>query len=147
YLQGQLDRSRVLAPQAGIALFDDPSEWVGKPVLTGERILRVAAPERMEVEAWLALDDAIPLAPGAGVTLYLNASPFDPVEARLRYVAHDAVARPDGSHGYRIRAELAGRPEHRIGLKGTAKLAGGWVPLGYWMLRRPLAAARQFLGW
>lgn len=147
YLQGQLDRSRVLAPQAGIAIFDDPSEWVGKPVLTGERILRVAAPERMEVEAWLSLDDAIPLAPGAAVTLYLNASPFAPVDAKLRYVAHDAAARPDGSYAYRVRAELVGKPEHRIGLKGTAKLAGGWVPLGYWMLRRPLAAARQFLGW
>jgi len=147
YLQGQLDRSRVLAPQAGIAIFDDPSEWVGKPVLTGERILRVAAPDRMEVEAWLSLDDAIPLAAGAVVTLYLNASPFAPVDAKLRYVAHDAAARPDGSYAYRVRAELAARPEHRIGLKGTAKLAGGWVPLGYWMLRRPLAAARQFLGW
>ena len=146
YLQGQLDRSRVLAPQAGIAIFDDPGEWVGKPVVTGERILRVAAPDRMEVEAWLALDDAIPLAPGGAVTLYLNASPFAPVDAKLRYVAHDAVARPDGSHAYRVRAALAGRPEHRIGMKGTAKLAGGWVPLGYWMLRRPLAAARQFLG-
>lgn len=147
YLQGQLDRSRVLSPQAGIALFDDPAEWVGKPVQTGERILRVAAPDRMEVEAWLALDDAIPLAPGAAVTLYLNASPFDPVDAKLRYVAHDATARPDGSYAYRVRADLVDKPRHRIGLKGTAKLAGGWVPLGYWMLRRPVAAVRQFLGW
>jgi hypothetical protein len=147
YLQGQLDRSRVLSPSAGIALFDDPSEWVGKPVVTGERILRVADAGRMEVEAWLALDDAIPLAPGAPVTLYLNASPFDPVDAKLRYVAHDAVARPDGNYAYRVRADLAAAPAHRIGMKGTAKLAAGWVPLGYWMLRRPFAAARQFLGW
>jgi multidrug resistance efflux pump len=147
YLQGQLDRSRVLAPRGGIALFDDPAEWVGKPVQTGERILRVAAPDRMEVEAWLTLDDAIPLTPGAPVTLYLNASPFDPVDAKLRYVAHDASARPDGSFAYRVRADLAEKPTHRIGLKGTAKLTGGWVPLGYWMLRRPVAAVRQFLGW
>lgn len=147
YLQGQLERSRVVSPRAGIALFDDPAEWVGKPVVTGERILRVAAPDKMEVEAWLALDDAIPVAPGAPVTLYLNASPFDPVDARLRYVAHDAVARPDGSHAYRVRAELAEKPGHRIGLKGTVKLAGGRVPLAYWMLRRPIAAVRQFFGW
>lgn len=146
YLQGQLDRSRVMSPRAGIALFDDPGEWVGKPVVTGERILRVAAPDRMEVEAWLALDDAIPLATGGPVMLYLNASPFDPVEAKLRYVAHDAVARPDGSYAYRVRAELAEKPAHRIGLKGTVKLSGGWVPLGYWVLRRPIAAARQFAG-
>lgn len=147
YLQGQLERSRVVSPRAGIALFDDPSEWVGKPVVTGERVLRVAAPDRMEVEGWLALDDAIPLHPGAPVTLYLNASPFQPVEAKLRFVAHDAVARPEGSYAYRVRAELTEPPRHRIGLKGTAKLTGGWVPVGYWMLRRPLSAARQFIGW
>jgi multidrug efflux pump subunit AcrA (membrane-fusion protein) len=147
FLQGQLERSRVLSPRAGIALFDDPAEWVGKPVVTGERILRVAAPDRMEVEAWLALDDAIPLAAGAPVTLYLNASPFQPVDAKLRFVAHDAVLRPEGTYAYRVRAELVDPPRHRIGLKGTAKLSGGWVPLGYWMLRRPIAAVRQFLGW
>jgi hypothetical protein len=33
----------------------------------------------------------------------------------------------------------------RIGLKGTAKLAGERVPLIYWMLRRPLASIRQFI--
>lgn len=147
YLQGQLERSRVVSPRAGIALFDDPAEWVGKPVVTGERILRVAAPDKMEVEAWLALDDAIPLSPGASATLYLNASPFDPVDARLRYVAHDAMVRPDGSYAYRVRAELVEQPRHRIGLKGTVKLSGGWVPLAYWMLRRPVAAVRQFVGW
>lgn len=147
YLQGQLDRSRVLSPREGVALFDDPAEWVGRPVVTGERILRVAAADQVEVEAWLALDDAIPLQPGAPVTLYLNASPFQPVDAKLRYVAHDAAPRPDGSYAYRVRAQLQERPEHRIGLKGTVKLAGGWVPMAYWMLRRPVAAVRQFVGW
>jgi multidrug efflux pump subunit AcrA (membrane-fusion protein) len=146
YLQGQLERSRVVSPRDGIALFDDPTEWVGKPVVTGERILRVAAADQAEVEAWLAVDDAIPLEVGTPVTLYLNASPFSPVDARLRYVAHDAVARPDGTFAYRVRARLEGRPEHRIGLKGTVKLTGGWVPIGYWVLRRPVAAVRQFLG-
>jgi len=147
YLQGQLERSRVVAPRDGVALFDDPSEWVGKPVVTGERILRVAAPEHVEVEAWLPVGDAIPLDAGAPATLYLNATPLDPVSASVRYVTHDAVPRPDGSYAYRVRARLEERTSHRVGLKGTVKLSGGWVPLGYWMLRRPVAAVRQFVGW
>jgi multidrug resistance efflux pump len=147
YLQGQLERSRVLAPRDGVALFDDPSEWLGKPVVTGERILRVAAADQVEVEAWLAVGDAIPLAAGAPATLYLNASPLSPVSSTVRYVAHDAMARPDGSYAYRVRAVLDDKTRHRVGLKGTVKLAGGWVPLGYWVLRRPLAAIRQFVGW
>lgn len=147
YLQGQVERSRVVAPRDGVALFDDPSEWIGRPVVTGERILRVAAADQIEVEAWLAVGDAIPIPTGAPATMYLNASPLSPVDASVRYVAHDAVARPDGSYAYRVRATLAGKTAHRVGLKGTVKLAGGWVPLGYWVLRRPVALARQFIGW
>ena len=147
YLQGQLARAHVLAPQAGIALFDDPSEWIGKPVTTGERIMRIAVPDDVEVEAWLAVGDAVPLPVGAPVSLYLNASPLFSVSARLRYVAHDAVQRPDGSYAYRVRASLEGKTEHRVGLKGTAKLSGQWVPLVYWVLRRPVAGIRQMVGW
>jgi len=147
YLRGQLERSRVVAPRDGIVMFDDPSEWIGKPVTTGERILRVAAPGDAEIEAWLAVGDAIPLAPDTPVRLYLNANPMLPVSATVRYVAHDAVQRPDGSYAYRVRARLDTRTDQRVGLKGTAKLSGEWVPLVYWIVRRPLAAVRQTIGW
>jgi multidrug resistance efflux pump len=146
YLQDQLARARVLAPQDGVVLFDDPSEWIGKPISVGERIMRIAVPGDVEIEAWLPLADAIALSPGARVQLYLNASPLQPVVARLRYQAHDAVQRPDGGYAYRVRATLQEATTHRVGLKGTAKLHGGWVPLGYWVLRRPWAALRTTLG-
>lgn len=147
YLQGQLERAHIVAPHNGIALFDDPSEWIGKPVVTGERIMRVAAPDDVEIEAWLAVGDAVPLPVGSPVSLYLNASPLFSVPAQVRYVAHDAMQRPDGSYAYRVRAALDGKTEHRVGLKGTAKLSGSWVPLIYWVLRRPVAAIRQMIGW
>jgi multidrug efflux pump subunit AcrA (membrane-fusion protein) len=148
YLREQLERSRVLAPRDGIALFDDPSEWIGKPVQTGERVMRIAAPEDVEVEAWLAIGDAIALPPEAPVSLYLAASPLDSLAARVRYVAHDALPRPDGNYAYRLRARLdaADGGPRRIGLKGTAKIYGAQVPLVYWVLRRPLATVRQALG-
>jgi multidrug efflux pump subunit AcrA (membrane-fusion protein) len=147
FLQAQLTRARVLAPQAGVVLMDDPSEWIGKPVNTGERILRLAALDDVEVEAWVPLADAIVMQPGDTVSLYLGASPLSPVSARLRYMAHEAVQRPDGGFAYRVRATLTEKTNHRVGLKGTAKLHGGWVPLGYWVLRRPWATMRAYLGW
>ena len=147
FLRGQEERARVLAPKGGIALFDDPSEWIGRPVATGERVMRIAAPGDVEIEAWLPLGDAIPLAPGAGVTLYLASDPLAPVTAAVRYVGYEAQQRPDGSYAYRVRAKLDGASGARVGLKGTAKLSGPWVPMAYWMLRRPLAAIRQTLGW
>lgn len=146
YLGEQLLRARVLAPADGVALFDDPSEWIGKPVAVGERIMRLATPGDAEVEAWLPLADAIQLSPDTTMTLYLNASPLAPVSAKLRYMAHDAVQRPDGSYAYRVRATLDEPTTHRVGLKGTTKLNGGWVPMAYWMLRRPLAWVRTTLG-
>ena len=146
YLRDQLERSRVLAPHDGIALFDDPSEWIGKPVQTGERIMRIAAPDDVEVEAWLAIGDAIALPEGAPVSLYLAASPLSSLAASVRYVAHDAIPRPEGSYAYRLRARLDQGSDRRVGLKGTAKVYGARVPLIYWMLRRPLATVRQALG-
>lgn len=146
YLGEQLTRARVLAPREGIVLMDDPSEWIGRPVGVGERILRIAAPNDAEVEAWVPLADAVPLPVGASVKLYLHASPLAPIQATVRYMAHDAVARPDGQYAYRVRAALSAPTDHRVGLKGSASLSAGWTPLGYWVLRRPLAALRTTLG-
>lgn len=147
FLRGQSERARVLAPRDGMALFDDPTEWTGRPVATGERVMRIATPGDVEVEAWLPLGDAIPLDPGAGLTLYLASNPFAPVAASVRYVGYEAQPRPDGSYAYRVRASLGAATAARVGLKGTARLSGPWVPMAYWMLRRPLATIRQTLGW
>lgn len=160
-LQGQIDekqtevaylgtlssRGTVPAPRAGLVLFGDASEWVGKPVVTGERVMVVADPQSVELEGWLAPADVLPLAPGSTVTLYLNTDPLHPVTARLRSIGHEAVERPDGHMAYRVRATLDdGSTPPRVGLKGTAKLEGERVPLAYWVLRRPLAAARAWAG-
>lgn len=140
-------RGVVVAPRAGVVLFDAPTEWVGRPVVTGERVMVVADEHAVEIEAWLSPADAIPLNQGAKVTLYLNADPLKPVDASLAYIGHEAIQRPDGAYAYRVRASLAEnaiRP--RVGLKGTAKLQGEQVSLGYWIVRRPLAASRAWLG-
>lgn len=145
FLAGQFERARVLAPVDGVALLDDPGELIGKPVQTGERILRVANPEAKEIEAWIPIGDAIPLPEQAAVDLFLSASPLSSDSGRVRYLAHDAVPRPDGAYAYRLRASLRETTDHRIGMKGTAKVHGGWVPLIYWVMRRPIASIRQFL--
>ena len=147
YLRKLDRRGVVIAPRAGVALFDDPTEWIGRPVVTGERVMMVADEHAVEVEAWLSPADAIPLDPGAAVTLYLNADPLHPVRALLRYVGHEAMERPDGKYAYRVRATLEDAElSPRVGLKGTAKLNGGQVSLAYWALRRPLAGLRTWLG-
>jgi hypothetical protein len=145
FLGTQFERAHIAAPQDGVAMFDDPTEWIGRPVKTGERVMRVAVPADAEIEAWIPIGDAIPLPENATVSLYLAASPFFAVDGEVRYLGHDAMPRPEGAYAYRLRATLIHGSDHRIGSKGTVKVRGGWVPLAYWVLRRPLAVLRQFL--
>ena len=125
HLAEVLERSHVKAPRAGIAVLDNPSEWIGRPVTVGERIMAVADEHDTEVEAWPSPADAIDLPPDARVTLFLNVDPLHPVAARLRYIEYESQARPDGTLGHRVRAAIApGETLPRLGLKGTARLDG-----------------------
>ncbi|MGI9142277.1 MAG: HlyD family secretion protein, partial [Fluviibacter sp.] len=140
-------KAQIKAPRAGIALFDDPSEWIGKPVAAGEKVMVVATEGDVEIEAWVPIGDAIALPKEAPVSLYLNATPLSPVDGHSRFIGHEALQRPDGSYAYRLRATLdAGETAPHVGLKGTAKISGEFVPLVYWVFRKPLGTVRQFLG-
>lgn len=147
FLEGELERTRIRAARPGTVLMDDPTGWVGKPVVTGERIMKIADPDaEKEVEAWVALGDAIPLPSDAELKFYLSARPLEPVNARLRYFSHQSSRLPDGTYAYRVRATPLGPVDQRLGLKGTARITGGWTPLAYWVFRRPIAAVREALG-
>jgi len=150
YLAEQAGRGTVTAPQAGIALFDSVAEWIGKPVQTGERVVRLADPADVELEIWVSLADAVPLHAGDAARLFLTANPLETLHARLRWLGYEAQPRPDGSFAYRLRATLDDKPADagaplRVGAKGTVRLSAGRVPLVYWLLRKPLAVVRGYL--
>ena len=147
YSQEMLERGRVRANRAGVAIFSDPSDWIGRAVRVGEKVLEIADPGKMELLIHLPLGDAIPVPAGARVELFLTVAPLQPVTAVLDYTSYRAEALPDGSMAYRLKAHFTGTPPRRIGLAGTAKLYGEHVPLAYYLFRRPLAVARQWLGW
>lgn len=147
WLQGQLERIRVRSPRDGVVVLDDPSDWPGRPVAVGERVMLVADETDTEVEAWLPVSDAGQATPGARLTLFLNTDPLSPVRAFVRTVAYETTTRPDGTLAYRIRAGLSdGGQKPRLGLKGTARIDGDRVALAWWLFRRPVTAVRQMLG-
>lgn len=147
FIKEVLNKAKITAPRDGIVIFDDPSEWIGKPVQAGEKVMVVATSGDVEIEAWIPVGEAIEVPKDSSVTLYLNAMPFSPVTGYLRYMGHEPIQRPDGGYAYRVRASLSpGDKGPRVGLKGTAKVHGQFVPLSYWALRRPLATLRQFFG-
>lgn len=147
YAKSLLDRIQVTATRSGIAVFEDPNDWIGRPVTTGERLLEIADPTEAELEIWLPVADAITLKPGAEIEFFLNIAPDAPVRATLRQTSYEATLSPSGILGYRLKATLVdGAHPPRIGLRGTAKLYGDRVTLFYYLMRRPLAAARQLFG-
>jgi multidrug resistance efflux pump len=146
-IQAQLTRIEVLAPRDGVAVFGDTNDWIGKPVSTGERILLLADPAQPAMLINLPVADAIALDVGAPVKLYLTTHPLSSLDGRITETSYQALTTPDGIAAYRLRATFDGRPEEaRLGLRGTAKVYGDWVVLGYYLLRRPLAALREWSG-
>jgi hypothetical protein len=95
----------------------------------------------------LPVADAINLEPGAKVQFFLNIDPAAPISAELYFAAYQAEVTPDEALAYRLKARFRQTEAlPRIGLKGTAKVFGSRVPFVYYVLRRPLAALRQWLG-
>ncbi len=140
----RLDRSTLTAPSDGVAVFDDPSSLTGKPVETGERIMLVAPPRTRRIEVHLPLGDALLGTLGNGVQFFPDADPLQPIGGRIDFAAHAAVAQPDGTMAYPLRFTAEGA-DTRLGARGTAKVTGGQRPLILWILRKPIAAVRQWM--
>lgn len=142
-----LGRTQINSEIDGIAILRDIQELEGKPVRIGEKILTIAKPDSAELEFWLMVGDSVPLPERAEVVLFSNVKPEKPVKARLEYVNYQAELSPEGTLAFRGRAQFTKRSDlPRIGWRGTAKVYGKDISLGYYLFRRPYAAARQWLG-
>ena len=143
----QLSQVDVKAPQAGIAIFGDPNDWRGRPVSTGEQVMLIARPEDAELGIYIPVSDAISLEDGAEVRFFLDIDPLHAVSATLEYAAYQPEDTPDGILAYRAIARFhTDEPLPRIGLRGSAKVMGEDTPLILFLLRRPLSALRQMIG-
>jgi hypothetical protein len=147
YLTELLGKSKLLAPQGGVAIFTSQDDWRGRPVQVGERVMMIADPSLIDVTVYLPPDDAVELEPGGRVELLLHVNPLSSMSAEIDRASYEAVVGPDGTLAYVIRAHLLpGQGLPRIGLRGTAKVYAGQVSLGYYLLRKPLAFVRRSLG-
>jgi len=79
----QLDRVQVKAERDGIAVFADTSDWIGKAVTVGERVLLVADPAKVELVAWMPAADLLPVAPGDTLTMYPQGAPLSSFDAKV----------------------------------------------------------------
>jgi multidrug resistance efflux pump len=147
YAYERLAKVEVKAEQAGLVLYTDKSDWIGKPVVVGQRIMELADTQQLEVRIDLSVEDAIVLRKGAPVALFLNADPFSSVSATVSHASYHAEVLPNNMLAYRVTAQLGeGAPELRIGWQGSAKIYGEHVSLFTYLFRRPISALRPWIG-
>lgn len=147
FARRRLNKVVIEAEHDGIAVFDSRSKWAGRPVRTGERILRIADPARYKLRVRLPVSDAIVLDQDADLKLFLDAHPLDPVEGEVVRSAYQPVVTQQDQLVYRVTARLTDdRSYLRVGLRGTARVDGPRVPLAYYLFRRPITALRQMVG-
>jgi multidrug efflux pump subunit AcrA (membrane-fusion protein) len=149
YAHEVLGRVEVKAVRSGVAIFHDRSDWDGKPVKTGERIMEIADPKQMALRVSLPVKEAIALETGAEVRAFFDADPLHPLSAEVRQASYQAELMPGDLLAYRVDADLEedAMPENvRIGWQGTAKIYGGRAPLLYYLFHRPIASLRQYIG-
>jgi multidrug resistance efflux pump len=152
--QSELDLARetfekavVRAPRDGVVIYSDRKDWVGRPVTTGQRILEIADPTRVEIRAFLPSVDILDLKPGAKTKVFLDGAPLQPLDAQVVSVSHVAKMVEGFGLAYRVQAVVnSGQPSPRIGVRGTAQLFSEKAPLGYYLFRRPLGWLRQKVG-
>jgi hypothetical protein len=145
YRRTLLERADIATPADGVAVFNDPGEWIGRPVEIGERIMLVAPPVSARIEIEIPVSDAVTLDDAARVTFYNNIDPDHPVDGRLVFTSYAATLGPSGVLAYTARADLAAGTALRLGLKGSAKIHGPARPLALWLLRRPINWLREQL--
>ncbi|HEU5408544.1 MAG TPA: HlyD family efflux transporter periplasmic adaptor subunit [Nitrospira sp.] len=147
YAYERLTKVEVKAEQDGLILYTDKSDWIGKPVVVGQRIMELADSGQLEVRIDLPVEDAIVLREGAQVALFLNADPFSSVPATVSHASYHAEVLPNNTLAYHVTAQLGrGASEFRIGWQGSAKIYGQQVTLFPYLFRRPISAIRPWIG-
>lgn len=147
YATDLLAQVDVKAPQSGLLIYSDKSDWTGRPVRVGQQIMQIADSKKVELQIYLPVKDSIVLLPGAEIRVFLDNDPLNSIPAVLRYASYQAELTPENILAYKVIADLnGGENPPRIGLQGTAKIHGERISLFFYLFRRPIATFRQYLG-
>jgi multidrug efflux pump subunit AcrA (membrane-fusion protein) len=148
YTRTLLKKADVASPTAGIIIFDNTEDWIGQPVQTGERIMVVADPRQVDLKITVPVQNIIKLEKGARGEFFLYGQ-LTPLPIYLTTLGYNAKVTPSKILSYEFIASFGSgkrTTSPQLGAQGTAKLYGHYVPLAYYLLRRPLQAMRYTLG-
>ncbi|MBT8339022.1 MAG: HlyD family efflux transporter periplasmic adaptor subunit [Desulfatitalea sp.] len=145
--QSNVNHLKIQAKRNGVCMVDHPEQWQGRPVRIGERVVMIFHTDQSKVKIFLPEKDNIEFDKDKPVSIILNAAPANRYRANLNYIAPQASKGPKGDLYFQAEAQwLQHGTRIKVGSKGTAVIYGDKVSLIYWILRKPVAYARQFAG-
>lgn len=148
YAKEMLAYVTLIADKQGIILFNNKLEMIGRPVKIGERLMEIAEIGKLKFRINLPVENNINFSIGAPVKIYLDTDPLRSIDAKVTQIGFRAETAPGEMLVYPIEAESIEEINHlRIGWQGTAKIYGDTVNMFFYLFRRPLAAARQYVGY
>jgi len=124
-VQGELGRTRIVAPFDGLVVSGDLSQSLGSPVSRGDPLFRLAPLDGYRVILEVEEGDVPSVRAGINGRLALAALPAERFDVRVERV--NGMARTvDGRNVLEVEAALGDRSEHlRPGMKGVARLDVG----------------------
>ena len=146
YASELLARSVIRAERAGLLIYSAKSDWLGKPVALGERLMEIGDPSKSDIRIELPVSDAIALQPGGTVSLFLDGDPLRSIEGTITQTSYRPTLTAEQQLAFRVRAKFADGQARRIGLRGIARLSGEPVSLWFYVFRRPISWLRQRFG-
>jgi len=132
----RLKNSKIFSNQNGIAIVDRKTEWQGRPISVGEKIITIANPNEIEFLIWLPVKDSLVIQKNSLVKVFLDINPMKSLEGKLLRASYQPSLSPEGILSYKLTASYEGNAKSlpRIGLRGTAKVYGSKVTLFYYLL-------------
>lgn len=149
YAKSLLDKTEIISDLEGLAILEDPNEWKGKPVVTGERILLIANPNQVEIKIMLPVYDALFIENGSNVKIFLDNMIFKSWNGKINRISYKPQITSENTLAYQIIASFEDKDIElpKIGLRGTAKIYSNYVPLFYYLFHKPITWLRQIIGW
>jgi HlyD family secretion protein len=146
FAEDMLARSVIRAERSGLLIYTSKSDWLGKPVTIGERLMEVGDPAYTEIRIDLPVSDAVAIQKGGDVALFLDGSPLSAIEGKIERTSYRPTLTADQQMAFRIYARIADGLPKRIGLRGVARVHNESVSLWFYLFRRPIASVRQRVG-
>ena len=143
----KLKNSKIYSEKKGVVIVDRKSDWQGKPVAVGEKILTIADPNNIEFLIWLPVKDSIVINQDANTNIFLDINPMSSYKGNIVRSTYEPELSPEEVLSYKLISSFKGnRDTPRIGLRGTAKVYGNRTILFYYLFRKPITFIRQLIG-